>query len=113
VPFVTVEIDCGEITDWRSFHDAFRSAFGFPDWYGRNMDAWIDCMTCLDDRTSRLSKLTVEAGSAVVMTLRNADRLKEKNRTIYDALIECSASVNWRRMELGEEPILMLSFHAA
>jgi len=33
------------ITDWASFHDVFMHTLGFPDFYGRNMDAWIDCMT--------------------------------------------------------------------
>lgn len=43
-----VDIPAHEITDWDSFHDVFKRVFGFPDFYGRNMDAWIDCMTDLD-----------------------------------------------------------------
>jgi hypothetical protein len=40
-----VRIDTRLITDWASFHDVFARSFGFPDYYGRNMDAWNDCMT--------------------------------------------------------------------
>jgi RNAse (barnase) inhibitor barstar len=37
------------ISDWKSFHAEFRRVFGFPEFYGHNMDAWIDCMTSLDE----------------------------------------------------------------
>ena len=47
-----VRIDASRITSWDTFHDVFAKDFGFPDFYGRNMDAWIDCMTCLDDPES-------------------------------------------------------------
>ena len=40
-----VQIDGSAISDWNSFHDIFAAAFGFPAFYGRNMNAWIDCMT--------------------------------------------------------------------
>jgi RNAse (barnase) inhibitor barstar len=40
-----LKIDAQEISDWDSFHDVFARVFEFPDYYGRNMDAWIDCMT--------------------------------------------------------------------
>ena len=43
-----LEVDCRQITDWDSFHDVFARACGFPDFYGRNLNAWIDCMTYLD-----------------------------------------------------------------
>jgi hypothetical protein len=46
-----VQIDGSKITDWDSFHDCFSGMLGFPGFYGRNMDAWNDCMTCLDPQT--------------------------------------------------------------
>jgi hypothetical protein len=48
-----VTIPADRITDWESFHSVFKQALGFPDFYGRNMDAWNDCMTYLDDPTER------------------------------------------------------------
>jgi RNAse (barnase) inhibitor barstar len=37
-----VILDTRRITDWNTFHDAFIELFGFPAFYERNMDAWID-----------------------------------------------------------------------
>ncbi len=39
-PCPKVRIDTNRIVDWNSFHDVFAEAFGFPDFYGRNMNAW-------------------------------------------------------------------------
>jgi RNAse (barnase) inhibitor barstar len=41
----TVANSASAIDGPASFHEAFASALGFPSWYGRNMDAWIDCMS--------------------------------------------------------------------
>ena len=36
----------GELfTDWESFHTVSAEVFGFPEFYGRNMNAWIDCLS--------------------------------------------------------------------
>lgn len=39
VPYTTVKVDAAAIVDCPSFHSVFSEAFGFPDIYGRNMDA--------------------------------------------------------------------------
>jgi hypothetical protein len=44
-----VEVPISQIHDWDTFHDTFAQALGFPDFYGRNMDAWIDCLTYADE----------------------------------------------------------------
>lgn len=43
-----IQIDTHLIKDWKSFHDVFSETFGFPKFYGRNIDAWNDCMSSLD-----------------------------------------------------------------
>jgi len=54
-----IQIDGSKITDWDSFHDHFSEALGFPGFYGRNMDAWNDCMTSLDAPSDGLSSVHV------------------------------------------------------
>ncbi|MGC8001097.1 barstar family protein, partial [Salmonella enterica] len=41
----TVQLAGDRITDWDSFHTESAAAFGFPDFYGRSMDAWVDCLS--------------------------------------------------------------------
>ncbi len=106
-----ITIDMTEIRDRASFHDVFSRVFGFPDFYGRNMDAWIDCMTNLDDPGAGLSKITCEKGDYFVLELNNIKVFREQCLQLYNDMIECSAFVNWRRMERGDPPLLMLSFY--
>lgn len=92
-------------------HDEFHRAFGFPPFYGRNMDAWIDCMTSLDDEEDGLSSVHVSPGGVMTIELADAGILKERHRELYEAIIECAAFVNWRRLERGLPTILALSFN--
>ena len=46
MPVVSIPTD--RISDWESFHEVFSEVLGFPSFYGRNMDAWIDCLTSAD-----------------------------------------------------------------
>ena len=57
-----VTLQSKNITDWESFHTVFAKEMGFPDFYGRNMDAWIDCMSYLDDAGAGMTRLSVARG---------------------------------------------------
>ena len=103
-----IRIDTEAINDWASFHKVFADAFGFPDFYGNNMDAWIDCMTRLDDE---FNSVRVEPGELVTLQLENIKSLKQRCPEQHTKLIECAAFVNWRRIDVGEPPILVLSFN--
>ena len=108
--FVTVTIDTAAIHDWSTFHDTFLKSFGFPEFYGRNMDAWIDCMTNLDDPESGMTTVHAPSGGIVVLQLEDAADFMHRCPEQYAVVVECSAFVNWRRMERGEPPVLALSF---
>ena len=105
-----VSVNCDGISDWPSFHDAFAHAFGFPDFYGRNMNAWIDCLTYLDDPDAGMTNVHCDSGSVMVLELLNVKAFKVRCPEQYDAVIECSALVNWRRLETEEPAVLAISF---
>ncbi len=83
-----------EIVDWTSFHDVFSASLGFPDFYGKNMNAWIDCLTDLSDDESLLIQTT------------DSCEFKKRCPEIFDALIECSQLVNQR----SQRPLLAIAF---
>jgi hypothetical protein len=106
-----VRIDLRRIVDRDSFHDVFAEAFGFPDFYGRNMDAWVDCLTSLDLPSDGMTKVHAPAGGVVTLQLDHADEFSRRCPGLYEDLIDCAAFVNWRRVERGHTPVLVLSFH--
>ena len=109
--FKRVRVDTASIADWPSFHDVFSSVFGFPGFYGRNMDAWIDCMTSLDSPDDGLTCVHAPEDGVVVLVLAGMRDLRKRCPEIAEAIDECSAIVNWRRMEVGETPVLILSYY--
>jgi hypothetical protein len=103
-----IRINAAEIRDWATFHDGFAKWFGFPDFYGRNMNAWIDCMTYLDDPGAGMTTIHGSTSDPVVLCLDNVNAMPN---AIFEALVECAAFVNWRRIETGDPAILLLAFH--
>lgn len=111
VDSTVVRIDARRILGWDTFHDVFAQEMGFPGFYGRNMDAWIDCMTSLDKPGDGMTSVHVPKGGVLTVHFDHVDDLANRYPDIYDAIIECSAFVNHRRIETGEGPVLTLSFH--
>ncbi len=103
-----VNIPVEKITDWASFHAVFKQTLGFPSFYGCNMNAWIDCMTSVDSAEDRMSTVTVEPGGLLVLKIDDPCSLGKRCPEQDDALIECTAFVNYRRTEIGEKPVLAL-----
>jgi len=89
-------INANKLMTWKSFHKEFKRVFNFPDYYGDNMNAWIDCMDELFN-------------DPIVINIKNARQLKEKSPDIYFSILECSAFVNYRKTQSGETPTLLIS----
>ena len=94
---VTYKIKGRKITDWKSFHTEFKKEMDFPEYYGENMNAWIDCVDELTEKQPTL------------LLIENGEILKEKNPELYLAILECGAFVNHRKIEIGENPNLIIS----
>ena len=104
-----VSMNSQKLVDWDSFHDEFSRVFGFPAFYGRNMDAWIDCMTVLDAPDDGMTMIHCAPGEILTLEMLDADdfiRCKEQ----YEALVRCAAFVNKRRLDVGEPAVLELTF---
>jgi hypothetical protein len=103
-------IDTTLISDWNTFHSVFAAAMGFPSFYGNNMDAWIDCMTYVDDPDAGMSSVTVEPGKCLTLQLDGADEFARQCPEQFAALLDSVAFVNWRRIQQGHSAVLTLSY---
>lgn len=111
LPTRTIDIDTSRIRDWDSFHLVFAEAFGFPDFYGKNMNAWIDCMTYLDDEESGMTSVHCEPGAVVTIALSEATEFSARCPEQFSAMVDAAAFVNWRRLQQGESAVLALAFY--
>jgi barstar (barnase inhibitor) len=105
-----VRIPASRIRDWPSFHDVFAEAMGFPDFYGRNMNAWIDCLTYRDEDDG-MARINVDPGEVITLLIEDAPAFMERCPEQFEALVRCSAFVNWRRVQAGNNSILALAYH--
>lgn len=94
-----VVVDLSKVTGWDSFHDLFADAFGFPAYYGRNMDAWIDCM----------EDFAIEK-DLLILDLPGMADLKLRCPEICEALNECSAFINHRSLKSGGKAQIALCY---
>jgi hypothetical protein len=88
----------------------FQRVLGFPDFYGRNVNAWLACLTSEDERDGMIAPdLVAGEGDVLVLELVGAKDIQEACPEQYEAFIECAAFVNWRRIRARRGAILALS----
>jgi len=97
-----VNIDSERIKSWDDFHDIFYTLFNFPDYYGRNLDAWIDCM----DEVLSASQETL------LLDFGRCHDLKQRIPGITNRILECCAFLNFRFIDAKRQPKLIVSMFA-
>lgn len=95
------------INDWETYHEVSKDVFGFPDFYGMNMNAWIDCLSYLDEDT-RMTRFCLAAGEILNIEIEDTVDFKARMPEIFDALVECTAFVNQLYVDDGKEPMVSL-----
>ena len=108
----TVTLNGTAMSDEQSFHAEFQSALGFPAFYGRNMDALIDCLGYADDPSAGMCSVCVTPGEVLVLCIENAEDFKRRCPALWLSFLESAAFVNWRRTERGQAAILSVSAYA-
>jgi RNAse (barnase) inhibitor barstar len=98
-----VRLDTNSIVDWTSFHRVFADLMGFPHFYGMNMNAWIDCMSSLDD--SGMTRFALEPHEQLTIEVLNTEQFAESLPEIFTAFITCTAFVNQRYLDSADQPV--------
>ena len=106
----TVRLDGTVIRDEASFHRECQRVLGFPGVYGENWNAWIDCMSYIDDPAAEMSAIHVAPGERLEIEVTDTTGLAKRCSDVLQAFVECTAAVNGR---LGSSPSsarVMLTF---
>ena len=102
-----VTLDAGKIKDWHSFHMQSAEVFGFPDFYGHNLNAWIDCLTYLPEGDG-MSRFVLDPEEQLVINLPQFAGFAETQAEICLAFLGCVALINQRYASAGDIPRLVL-----
>ena len=65
----------------------------------------------MDDPSAQMTTVHAPVGGFVVLELEDVGAFARRCPEQCDALIECAAFVNWRRIQTGEAAVLALFFH--
>jgi len=91
------DISCAQTTDAAAFHTLIAQELDFPDYYGRNLDAFNDCLSDLD--------ISVDGGRVVV--LRSFDTFVRHEAAMAQGVLDVLAT-NARRFLLTGRRLLVL-----
>ena len=103
----TVKLNGDLLTDWDAFHTLSQQAFGFPAFYGRNISAWIDCLSYLRDDEG-MSSIRLKDDELLTIALSHSEQLQARFPELIEELQFCVAMINERYDDYGEKPALQL-----
>ncbi len=103
----TIKLDGELLTDWEAFHTVSQEAFGFPDYYGRNISAWIDCLSYLRDDDG-MSTIRLNDEELLTIALSGSEALGQRFPELLEELQFCVDMINERYADYGEKPALQL-----
>lgn len=98
------------IVDRSSFHDVFKNLFGFPYYYGANMDAWIECMSELDEAEDGITEFKLDRGEMLQIEVAGVESLAKRVPEVFEDLIVCTVFVNQHYLERTGKAVACLVF---
>jgi len=104
---MVVQLDGAVILDWPSFHRASQVAFGFPAFYGHNLDPWIDCLTYLYEDDG-MSAITLKPSEVLDIQLIDSASLAWRAPPVLEGLESVVAAVSERHRADGGPPVLII-----
>lgn len=102
-----VHLNGETIADWNTFHAACKTAFGFPDFYGNTIDAWVDCLSYLRDEEN-MTKFILKPNEKLQIVVDHAEVLRKNASDLLEEVAFCIEGINERYADYGENPALEL-----
>ena len=103
-----LRLDTSSIVDLDSFHTEFSKLLGFPEFYGRNMDAWIDCMSYINHPEAQMSEVTVPNGEPLFLEISDTEAFLARCADMFHEFVICTAFVNQRFLAEGSATAICL-----
>lgn len=104
---VRVRLKGAAFRDWESFWDACSTAFRFGSYFGRNKDAWYECMSELDQPVREDGSSPFPGDTLILVDYPGRALDRTVSKEIVSFLLQGCARVNAERVEEGESAMLM------
>ncbi len=104
----SVELNGGSILGWDTFHTECSQVFGFPEFYGHTIDAWVDCLSYLRDEDG-MTKFRLGPNEVLEIIVKDSAAMHARVPDLLEELTFCVAGINERYEDYGEKPALRLT----
>lgn len=104
--YLEYTIDFQSVSNRDLFHDFFKDTFGFPDFYGRNMHAWIDCMRSIRSPEDGLSKIHIGKDELLFFRFMNFFQFCRSETELAINIFSSIGVVNKHAVSNGDNPII-------
>lgn len=95
------------ISSWSDFHKKSREVFGFPEFYGGNNNAWIDCMSYLHEDNG-MSSFVLAENETMDVLLADFGAFSEEHPEMALGIVQLFSHVNARYAEREDRLMLRL-----
>lgn len=100
-----IELDFSEVNNLDTMHEVLKKAFGFPDFYGKNVNALIDCWTSLRYPEDGMTQIHI--GADEMLTIKIVSFPFDKHTMLNHFFIAVQA-VNLRYTNRGEKAVISM-----
>lgn len=88
-----IQLGTKNIHDAQSFHEICKTAFGFPEIYGKNFDAMLDCfISALDEE--RMTNISLSDGRGIEIEILDFKDFAERLPEVCSQFLKLIAEVN-------------------
>ena len=98
-----IELDANEMLTWDAFHTHCQARLGFPAFYGRNLNAWIDCLTYVE-QDDGMSAIVLAPGESLDLLVRNGKNWGKAAPDVVAGFSDAVDPVNQRISAAGADP---------
>lgn len=98
-------IDFSKIKTIDDFHSEMKELFGFPDGYGKNFNAFIDCLTSLRIPEDGMTNIHIQEDECILLEIMNLNSVSDY--ICHDFLLSIQ-SINERCKLFNESPLVLL-----
>lgn len=104
--FLIEEIDFLDVKNLENMHELLMRKFGFPDFYGRNIHALIECLSSLRYPEDGMTSINLKKNEILLLTIKN---IAETSRDVIVDFIIAIEAVNQRQIDIGSPISILLS----
>ena len=105
---VTLSINFEGVKEEKEFHTRLKDLFGFPDFYGANYYALVDCLGGLKIPEDEMSLFTIKKNEYVLLETNNINQLPDD---VMFEFISAIVNINDINLSIGKKIIMLLQIN--